>query len=147
MHLDNLLILAKLQFKLPDDSIHGVNHWLQVLKHGLNIIKTNGGDEIVVLLFALFHDCCRINEESDPDHGFRALEYINKLEFNITDEQKELLYFAISNHNMNIISTDPTIGACWDADRLDLVRVGEVLSIDYFSTFEAKQIILNTRIK
>jgi uncharacterized protein len=141
LDIDKLLALAKLQFKLADDSVHGIDHWLEVLKNGLNIIKTNNADETVVTLFAIFHDCCRNTEKNDYEHGLRAWNYIESLNFDLTDEQKQLLKEAIINHNLNIISSDPTIGACWDADRLDLPRVGEILHPDYFSTFEARNMV------
>ena len=35
-----------------------------------------------------------------------------------------LLEHAIRHHTAGRISTDRTIGTCWDADRLDLGRVG-----------------------
>jgi uncharacterized protein len=38
--------------------------------------------------------------------------------------QLERLAAACDGHTDGFISDDPTVGACWDADRLDLPRVG-----------------------
>ena len=36
----------------------------------------------------------------------------------------DLLAAACDDHADGVVSAEPTIGACWDADRLDLPRVG-----------------------
>lgn len=36
----------------------------------------------------------------------------------------DLLAFACEEHTNGGISPDPTVGVCWDADRLNLWRVG-----------------------
>ena len=48
--------------------------------------------------------------------------------------KKEILHFAVKNHNKGNKSKNPTIGACWDADRLELNRVGIFPSAEFFST-------------
>ncbi|MCU0605178.1 MAG: hypothetical protein MUC33_21255 [Desulfobacterales bacterium] len=50
----------------------------------------------------------------------------------------DLLKGAIFDHTAGLISTDPTVGACWDADRLDIGRVGFVPDPAYFSTAAGK---------
>ncbi|WP_309570416.1 hypothetical protein [Deinococcus sp.] len=36
----------------------------------------------------------------------------------------DVLALACHGHERGHVSADPTIGACWEADRLELVRVG-----------------------
>ncbi len=48
------------------------------------------------------------------------------------------LLFAIHDHTKGKTSTCKTIGTCWDADRLDLSRVGTRLNADYLSTAAAR---------
>src|SRR5262249_24487970 len=49
-----------------------------------------------------------------------------------------LLYYACAWHERGRVSDDPTIGACWDADRLDLPRVGTQPMPELMSTEEGK---------
>src|SRR5512141_1377120 len=70
-HLRSLVIA---QFPLGPNSIHGPNHWQMVERNGLLLAKETGANEIVVRLFALFHDSRRQNEGTDPDHGHRGAQ-------------------------------------------------------------------------
>lgn len=122
--LDLVLPLAKVKFELDFKGVHGIEHWLNVTKMAQTIVAVTGGDYVVATLFGIFHDCCRISDYEDVDHGLRAAEYVKTLNLDITPDQNNSLIFAIRNHNLNVISNDPTVGACWDADRLELSRIG-----------------------
>ena len=124
-------------FSLGDWSIHGPNHWRNVELYGLQLCQLNGADETVVRLFAVFHDAERHNEGHDPHHGQRAAELVRHLHgevFNITDDQLRLLDDACRFHNDGLTTPDLTIGTCWDADRMDLPRVGITPRSDKMST-------------
>ncbi len=61
------------------------------------------------------------------------------------DRQRlETLVFAIQHHTDGATSGDPTIGTCWDADRLDLGRVGIVPSARKMSTQPGKHATLES---
>lgn len=114
---------AMRRFKLPVNSIHGPRHWSNVERVGALLAdSTPGADPLVVKTFALLHDCCRENEDYDPQHGPRAAELCSKLPMN--RNQRDLLCHAVALHTDGLTSDNPTIGVCWDADRLDLTRVG-----------------------
>jgi uncharacterized protein len=86
-----------------------------------------GANDDVVRLFALFHDSCRINDGWDPGHGARGAEFAAELrgtEFELDDAAFELLGYACVWHTSGKRHDDMTIATCWDADRLDLGRVG-----------------------
>jgi uncharacterized protein len=80
----------------------------------------------------MLHDCCRENEYEDQEHGRKAGKFsqLDKVRvacqpFYFVEDDWNILFLAISEHNVyHKTSTDPTIGVCWDADRLDLWRVG-----------------------
>ena len=96
-------------------SIHGPSHWRRVLDFGLLIGKTSGADLNVVRLFALFHDCCRLNDGFDPEHGARGAAYAQQLrgiEFELDDEAFKKLHYACSWHTDKLHHRDPTIGTC-----------------------------------
>src|SRR5512140_1979141 len=114
-------------FSLGPHTAHGPRHWLRVEQFGLRLAPLTGADLTVVRLFARLHDCRRLNEDSDPLHGARAAEFAKQLRptlIRIADPQFTLLETALRRHNDGDITADPTIGTCWDADRLDLPRVG-----------------------
>jgi uncharacterized protein len=115
------------EYRLPRDGIHGVTHWGRVLENGLRLAEITGANIAVVQLFAVFHDSRRVNEATDPGHGRRGAELAMSLRgtlFDLPDEDFELLYEACANHTNGGTEADITIQTCWDADRLDLGRVG-----------------------
>lgn len=123
-------------------SVHGVFHWRRVEAKGLRIAVSNGASADVVRLFAIFHDSCRTNDDFETTHGERAAEYARSLRgefFDIDDCEFERLAVACSRHTFGERHADPTIGACWDADRLDLNRVGITPDPDMMSTAEGKK--------
>jgi uncharacterized protein len=114
-------------YSLPVRGNHGVVHWARVLENGLRIAEANGADRQVVSLFALFHDSRRVNEFHDEGHGRRGGELARSLRGGLVlldDRQFELLFEACRLHTDGLLTDDPTLAACWDADRLDLGRVG-----------------------
>ncbi len=114
-------------YRLPQRGHHGVTHWARVMQNGLRIAETNGADTEVVKLFALFHDSRRINEHVDNGHGQRGGDFARTLRgslVHLDDRRFELLYEACRLHTDGLTEAVPTIQACWDADRLDLGRVG-----------------------
>tara|TARA_Y100000813_G_scaffold172507_1_gene136218 strand:+ start:196 stop:666 length:471 start_codon:yes stop_codon:yes gene_type:complete len=134
-------------FLLGKLSTHGPCHWDRVLKNGLLIAKEDPNiDKLIIILFSYIHDSKRIDEYKDAKHGERAAASIEELEklklINISNKQKEILHFAVKNHNLGYISKNPTIGACWDADRLELNRVGIFPSPEFFSTKDGLKILL-----
>ena len=131
-------------FTMGDNSIHGPSHWRRVEENGLTIARRTGADIIVVRLFAVFHDSRRVNEETDKDHGLRAAEYAKRLRKScipISDKRFYLLYKACADHDTVLRSADPTIGTCWDADRIDLDRVGIIPSTKFISTAAGRKIV------
>lgn len=122
-----LFRLLRAQFRLDWQGIHGVPHWTRVRHNGLLLAQETGADVVVVELFALLHDCQRDDDDEDPAHGPRAAEFALTLQgrhFQLADDQLERLYVAIAQHSDGLLHADPTIQTCWDADRLDLGRVG-----------------------
>lgn len=128
MHDMPAIAAAILQgYALPRWCDHGVAHWARVLENGLRVADTNGADREVIALFALFHDARRVNEHLDEGHGRRGGELARSLRgtlVHLDDARFELLFEACRLHTDGLTAGDPTLQACWDADRLDLPRVG-----------------------
>lgn len=135
---------------LPSHSIHGPDHWRRVERNALILATQTGAIVPVVRLFALFHDSRRENDWLDPAHGARGAALAQKMRgkfFDLPDEHFALLYEACVNHTDGYHHNDPTIGTCWDADRLDLGRVGAVPNPKYMSTSFASEIATHGTIK
>jgi uncharacterized protein len=130
------LVLGR--FALPHSSVHGPIHWARVLENGLRLAPLTGGDPVVVVHFAIFHDSCRENDGGDYMHGPRAAKWIRTLDLGMTAAQQNLLIEACAGHTNAFQSSDATVGTCWDADRLDIGRVGPIVDPDYLSTRAAK---------
>lgn len=117
--------------------IHGPEHWSRVAANGLALAtETTGADKHVVSLFALLHDSMRENDSYDPEHGLRAADLALELFalLKVDHHQLQVLTRALAEHDRGQVSDDPTIGCCWDADRLDLPRVGTTPDPRFFST-------------
>lgn len=136
----SLLQILRSEFALDPDSFHGPAHWSRVERYGLYLAQETGADPRVVRLFAIFHDCRRVEECHDPDHGLRGGERARALRdsLHLDDEAFETLFQACAGHTDLRFSHDPTIATCWDADRLDLDRVGIEPNPDYLSTRAGK---------
>jgi uncharacterized protein len=123
--------------------IHGEAHWQAVASVGLDLAElTPGADSLTVLLFGLLHDCMRRDDGPDPPHGLRAAEYAAGLRgryFDLDDGQWQRLDFALRRHSDGFRSRDPTVACSWDADRLDLWRVGVPPSPVFLSTAAARR--------
>jgi uncharacterized protein len=109
-------------YALPERCAHGVVHWARVLENGLRVAEANGADQEVVSLFAVFHDSRRVNQYRDDGHGLRGAE-------------------ACRLHTDGLTEGESTLQACWDADRLDLGRVGNAPKPNRLCTDTARELI------
>lgn len=133
------------KFSLGHDSIHGLEHWEKVHENATLLALQPGVDIFVVRLFAYLHDCLRFDDYMDPEHGYRSAELVLKLREQgllneLTEKQVMELHYACYHHNGGDISDNPTIGACYDADRLELIRCGIVPLPELMSTPLGKRI-------
>ena len=145
MH-DYALILREIlrAYVLPVHGHNGVVHWARVLENGVRVAASNGGDAEVVRLFALFHDSRRVNEDDDEGHGTRGGELARSLRgtlVHLDDARFDLLYEACRLHTDGQTTGSPTLLACWDADRLDLGRVGIVPKPHLLCTDMARELL------
>jgi uncharacterized protein len=116
------------QYRLPRFGVHGVAHWARVLENGRRLAAATGARPAVVELFAVFHDAARRNDSRDPGHGRRGAGLAAALRaalLELADEDFALLTEACAGHTDGGVRAEPTVGTCWDADRLDLPRVGK----------------------
>ena len=130
--------------------VHGIEHWHQVEANGLLLAgRVAGVDVDVVRLFAIFHDSKRFDDGYDPEHGARGAEFARECReaklFEIEDERFEKLYHACKFHTHERRNDDVTISTCYDADRLDLGRVGFPLDPEKMATSLGSRIAKQSR--
>lgn len=125
-----------------DSSIHGESHWQRVAAAGLALLpETPDADPALVFLFALFHDSMRLNDDHDPLHGPRGAALARELRgeaFDLGEAEMGLLGFACEEHTNGGVGSNPTVAVCWDADRLNLWRVGIKPNPQWLSTEAAR---------
>lgn len=137
---DNIVGIVTKQYseRLEPYGYHGIPHWERVLVNGL-MLKQMIPDHVsedVLFLFALFHDSKRENEGHDILHGMRGADYFKQCHDEgliplhlMTNDLAPMQIIstvvkACSYHTMNLFDGNPRVAACFDADRLDLERVG-----------------------
>ncbi len=142
------------QFALADWTLgdtHGLSHWERVERNGLLLsCDIRDGDLYpikdvninVVRLFAYLHDKCRENDGADLEHGARAAKMLHTIRDTLlqelTDDDFFLLEQACRLHTIAHKTGNPTIDVCFDADRLDLGRVGIEPSPEKMATAQGK---------
>lgn len=138
-----LIKVLRREFRLDWRGIHGAPHWGRAHQYGLKLAGMNGAKREVVELFAFLHDSKRINDGVDPYHGQRAAEFARSLRgtiITLSDEDFDLLAYACMHHSSGRVEAELTVQTCWDADRLDLGRVGIRPSADRLCTEVAKEL-------
>ena len=129
MNLEILLAAIRSEYALSWTGIHGISHWTRVRENGLRLAQETGAQVAVVECFAYLHDARRQNDSRDPGHGRRGAALARTLQatiLDLDDEQIELLAYACTYHTDGLTEANVTVQTCWDADRLDLGRVGIV---------------------
>lgn len=127
-----------------DKTVHGYTHSLRVSRNIKILAKAYGFSGNVIICmdkFAFFHDLYRVNDGHDPGHGKRASEVIKRAKehsqmslLNNMD-MLEKICFACEHHSTMLRSGDPVIDVCFDADRLDLPRVGVMPEPEKMATY------------
>ena len=139
-----LIDAVRAKYRLAWSGIHGVSHWARVRKVGLQLAQMTSARPDVVELFAFLHDSCRHGDGHDPDHGRRAVEFARQLRgecFSLDDEGFALLCEAMELHSKGLMDADVTVQTCWDADRLDLVRIDIQPEAERLCTDAARQML------
>jgi uncharacterized protein len=127
LQISSVLDAILQEYRLPWHGCHGISHWARVFENGLRLAEQTAANLEVVQLFAVLHDSRRHNEGFDPKHGPRAAAFAEELRglvFELPDPEFRLLHKACAGHTHEQTHPDITIQTCWDADRLDLGRVG-----------------------
>lgn len=141
IHIKRLREYAIKHSILGDYSVHGVSHWDRVARNA-DVLITSDVDELVVKAFAYIHDVERVNDSDDLQHGPRAAMLVDEIRSSelsfLNDQEIEQLKEACRLHTLRHRTEDATINACFDADRLDLERVGITPNPDKMATIQGR---------
>jgi uncharacterized protein len=143
--------------RYPDarrSKVHGEKHWRTVLANAVLIASDMGYDlskeeRAMLIIFSELHDCARRNDDRDPLHGFRAATAMTVFfqsfpEHDMRAMNRFALREAIAWHSEGRIShPHPVVEVCWDADRLDLTRVGIIPNPERLCTPAARALANN----
>jgi uncharacterized protein len=127
-----------------ESMLHGEAHWRAVTYTALELAPLVAGADVVVgFVFGLMHDSQRVHDGHDPGHGPRAARVALDLHAEgalaISPRRLDLLMTAMDGHTAGRRSSDPTTGMCWDADRLNLWRIGVMPRAEFLSTSAARE--------
>lgn len=140
-----LIAAIRKKHMLSWNGIHGVAHWTRVRWNGLKLAEKTGANKKVVELFAFLHDSCRITDRTDLDHGDEAATFAYALRakhiIELTDYEMSMLAFACRFHSHGGSDSCKTVNTCWDADRLDLGRVGIIPKPELLCTDAARELL------
>ncbi len=126
-NLAELIEVIRPQFELDWRGIHGAPHWARVRINGRRLARETGANPRVIDYFAFLHDSRRLHDGFDSEHGQRAARFAQELRdrhLPLDDDEFRLLEIACREHSHGTLNGDITVMTCWDADRLDLGRVG-----------------------
>ena len=139
--------------------LHGPAHWLRVERFGRELAILSQLNELesrCVEVFALTHDLGRLDDGSDKQHPVSGSElFINNSSGffpDLSHEQIDIIHLAILHHSDGLTAGEAyesgllssidyeekalitIMGCCWDADRLDLLRLCMDINSNYMST-------------
>jgi hypothetical protein len=141
--LSPLLAAVRARATGLDSSLHGERHRQRVAHLGAELAWLDGGDPLVAFCFGLLHDAMREHDGRDPGHGPRAAALARELAATgllpLDEGRVELLAEACELHADGLVTADPAVGCCWDADRLELWRDGSAIDPSLLSTSAARR--------
>lgn len=139
--IEKLRVYAIKHSKMGSGSVHDIAHWDRVAKNA-DLLNTSDVDLLVVKAFAYIHDVERDDDGYDLQHGPRAAALVNEIRDTelafLNDDEILQLKKACELHTTTLRTEDATVNACFDADRLDLGRVGITPNPDKMATAQGR---------
>lgn len=125
---------------------HGIAHWSRVWLNGRELARQYDINPMIPAWFAFLHDSQRHNENLDPGHGRRSAAFARSMASQgilrgLSSHELGLLCDAMEWHSEGGTHGPLAVQICWDADRLDLGRVGIYPDEQRLCTQHARQMI------
>lgn len=127
-------------------NIHGIPHLRRVAVTAGRIAASIGEDIESAVVAGFLHDCARNDDGGGTRHAHDSAVLAKKLLSMFYPHLDAIrLYDAIAQHADGITTKDLLIACVWDADRLDLRRLGIEVNPDLLSTSIARRIVMIRR--
>ncbi|HBG14571.1 MAG TPA: hypothetical protein DDW96_04515 [Synergistaceae bacterium] len=121
--------------------LHGIPHLRRVAILSGRLSKAVGEDVESAVVMGFLHDSARKNDGNDIEHAhdsaILARELIERF-FPHLDVDR--ICDAIEGHADGEVTKDPLTACLWDADRLELKRIGRTIDTELLSTKVAKRL-------
>lgn len=122
-------------------NIHGVQHLRQVAFLAGRFAYSLNVDYKTAIIGGYLHDCARSDDGGGNSHAHESAFLAKRIiETNWSSTDIDKIFYAIYYHADGLNTNDPFIGCIWDADRLNLVRLGLIPKVELLSTEFAKRI-------
>jgi uncharacterized protein len=140
--VDTLLALTRASAAaslFPDSQDHGIGHWQGVAEQAVWMADAFGmGIEgrVFGFVFGAVHDCRRVNDGYDPEHGERAAAWLGTegwMDRLGIGHLTPTMVASLNGHDKGCTTEDLLEGLGWDADRSLLGRVGVQPDRRFFS--------------
>ena len=154
-------------FARCDSRVHGVAHWARVFRFGMllaDALDLSDIERLAVALFAWTHDLARTDDQHGRNHAKEGAEYlahvVSQCFCDFPQDVLDITAMAIRYHSHGdnaeeILHQYPVDkaapwpresllnvwGCCWDADRLDLLRLNIFPDDNKMSTLYWKDIL------
>ena len=158
--MSNHDILAALgPFRRFRSTLHGPAHWARVHRFGLELarqLNLSLQERSCIEVFAWLHDLARVDDGGGRQHAVDGAKQVRTIAGQVfpslTDDQIRIVELAVRHHSdgltadvaarQGLFGSCPwpteqalnTVACCWDADRLDLLRLGREPLDRYMST-------------
>lgn len=123
-------------------AVHGVSHLMSVAATAARIAHATGEDVMSATVGGFLHDCARQNDGNGEGHARESAQMARSIivkHFGELDVNR--ICSAIADHAAGKTTADGLAAAIWDADRLDLARLGIVVDPAYLSTALARRLL------
>lgn len=127
----------------PQSYDHGVDHWRGVADQALFLadrFQVSPTERVAAFVFGATHDCRRVNDGWDPEHGERAADWLDRSgwlsRLGLESHAEDLLFSLVEHDKGGVLDgmADGFVRSVgWDADRSLLHRVGITPDVRYFS--------------
>ena len=146
--------------------LHGPAHWARVRRFGTLLAEREGlpaDAQACVEVFAWVHDLAREDDGGGNQHAIDGASHVDVVVpavfGELRPEQIEIVRVAVRYHSDGLVARQAlavgllegldgpsdlvarTIGCCWDADRLDLPRVGIHPRPEFMSTASWREVL------
>lgn len=122
--------------------LHGFSHLRRVAILAGRLANAVGEDVESAVVMGFLHDSARKNDGNDIEHAHDSAALARELmEKFYPHLDVDRICEAIEGHADGEVTTDPLTACLWDADRLELKRIGRTVDVDLLSTGIAKRLV------